>query len=434
MSGRDPRRSVCRFRWNYPLVNFQVGEVKTCCHTPGRMIFDEELNNLGKDTFLNTDYQIERRKEMIEGIRHPDCVYCWDMEDNNIPSPRHGGEQFTHYFKQLKVGETFDSIIEKIQKEPQHLRSSTPYLIELRFGNRCDLKCVYCNEHYSTAWEAEKKQFDEGVFFKPMAPTNFEKYFWEWFEETHESLEFISFIGGEPTLYEEFYSTMDRLQELYRKKPHLKKPNIGLITNLNSNDVYFGKLLKGLPKWTQTFHVMIFASVDTVGTRAEYLRTGLNWLRFQKNTEALLALPEKNFSFTINPTINCLSLNTMLELIQWTVEVQRRYGRPIGLGRNMVVEPKYFSPLVLPKRYHQKIAEVIEFLQSVPGDWREQGYHGRWDMYCDFLGGIEKSLRESEDGVEKLKQWVLLRDNLVRLDKKRKTSFSTTFPELDFFI
>ena len=55
--------------------------------------------------------------------------------------------------------------------------------LELYFNNTCDLKCVYCNETFSSQWEIENGKFDIKPSEKKVAPEGFQDLFYEWLEQ-----------------------------------------------------------------------------------------------------------------------------------------------------------------------------------------------------------------------------------------------------------
>ncbi len=425
--------AICRYRWTYPLVNFDTGEVKTCCHTLGHTVEQQELDAKGTDVFLNGDDQIERRKEMLEGVRHESCVYCWKMEDNGVRSPRHGPESFTEYFNRFGQPGGFAELIDRFRGDPSILRSSKPLLLEIILGNTCDLKCMYCNFVFSSSWEQELRRNAEIAPWRtlPTAPRGFEEKFWLWFRETCPSLEYISFIGGEPTLIPKFYEMLDRLFAIYEENAKDKRPTIGIISNFNANERHFERFILLLPRLVTRFKVLLLASVDTTGPQAEYIRNGLKWERFERNVRRVLELRLPNLDFTINPTINAFSVTTMIRLLKLAKSMQDEYDFPVALGRNMVVTPGYFSPLVLTPDFASHIDECAEYVRSNIDPRYPIGYHGDWNMYVDFLTGIAAAIRNAKpDLAERRRCFVATRKS----DERRKTDFLSVFPEYREFM
>ena len=425
--------AICRYRWTYPLVNLDTGEVKTCCHTPGQIVEQKDLDSHGTEVFLNGGYQVERRKEMLQGVRHESCVYCWKMEDNGVRSPRHGADSFAEYFNRFGQSGGFADLIDRSRVDKSMLRSSHPLLLEIILGNTCDLKCMYCSFVFSSSWEQEMRRNSELAPWRtlPVAPQGFEDKFWLWFRETCPSLEYISFIGGEPTLIPKFYTMLERLFEIYEKLGRDKRPTIGIISNFNANEKHFGRFIEMLPRLTSRFQVLLLASVDTTGPQAEYIRNGLKWDRLERNVRRVLELRLPNLDFTINPTISAFSVTTMIRLLKLAKSMQDEYDFPVALGRNMVVTPAHYSPLVLTPDFASHIDECVEFVRSSIDPRHPIGYHGDWNMYVDFLQGIAAAIRNGRpDPADRRQCYEATRKS----DERRRTDFLAVFPEYRDFM
>lgn len=85
------KSSLCTHRWGYSVIDFGKNQARTCCRTKLNKEDINQLSELKGDYFLNTKYQLERRLEMLHGIRHKSCETCWLLEDQNFQSPRRYG-------------------------------------------------------------------------------------------------------------------------------------------------------------------------------------------------------------------------------------------------------------------------------------------------------------------------------------------------------
>ncbi|MCM2277022.1 MAG: twitch domain-containing radical SAM protein [Oligoflexia bacterium] len=429
-SGID--QSLCRFRWTYPLVDLQTGEVKTCCHTVGTRVSAEDLKASGTDVFLNGSHQLERRREMLEGIRHPSCVYCWKMEDNGVTSPRQGPSHFKDYLNRAGQPADLARFVERGLADRDALKSRHPLLLEILLGNSCNLKCLYCSDHFSSAWESEMRRYDE---LPPGevdggAPEGFEDVFWRWLEEVHSSLEYISFIGGEPLLIPRFYEQLERIWKIYLRSGGTARPMIGIISNFSVSDSSFARFLELLPRLSESFEVLLLASVDTTGARAEYIRHGLSWERFEKNVRSVMSLRLKNVHFCINPSINAMSVTTMLSLLSLAKSLQDEYQYPVALGRNMIVTPDWCSPLILPSDHARFLDECADFVERNIDPRFPIGFHGDWKLFVDFVRGIATAVRRGQPDPVARAQFLR---RVSDLDLRRGTRFASVFPELREF-
>lgn len=428
-----PKNSMCLYRWHYPLVNLSTGEVKTCCHTVGEVPSQSEMDSLGPDVFLNHPTQLQYRSEMLKGEKNPACNHCWRMEEKGVTSPRQGAEWIANYFNRHGIAQgNFNQVLTQLQANPSSVKSSHPELLEIMLGPACDLKCMYCNEVFSSLWEQEKKKFNDPIQHVSSAskPTSFDENFWKWFESIHKSLYYISFIGGEPLINPRFHETVSRICSIF---PQEKRdfPTLGVISNFNAPEPVFDRFLSTVEKATKQFPMIILASVDTVGPRAEYIRHGLKWDRLIKNVKKLLAKRPDRVSFTFNPTLNVLSIPTMIELLKLAVELRNEFDFPIALGRSMVISPSIFSPLILPRHYSHHLDECIDFVTKHNDPKYKSPYHGDWDLFIGFLQGVRDAIR---DGQPNPVEHVNFMKQVLRNDVRRGTSIKSIFPEyVDFF-
>ncbi|MEQ1875981.1 MAG: twitch domain-containing radical SAM protein [Bdellovibrionia bacterium] len=428
-----PEKTMCRYRWSYPLVHLTTGEIKTCCHVLGNVATQEEVDRLGPDLFLNHPRQIEYRREMANGIRNDSCSYCWNMEDKGINSPRQAGQHINYHFNRIGIEGPFNDIVAKIRETPELLKSSNPDLVEISLGRSCDLKCMYCSENFSSLWEQERRKFGDPLrnAHVETPPERFQEHFWTWFEQVHKSLTYISFIGGEPLISPEFHKTVDRIYDLYDRDPSQSVPTLGVISNFMAPPKVFKKFLDTAERAMTKFPVLMLASVDTVGPRAEYIRNGLIWDRFVSNVRGLLALRPQKLMFTINPTINVLSVSSMLELLKLAKSLQDEFDFPVALGRNLVMFPKWYNPMLLTPDFAPYLSECVDFLERNKDPKYVVGHHGNWDMYIDFLKGLRDAIR---DGSPDPRFQASFLRQIQRNDRRRGTSVRAVFPEYaDFF-
>jgi organic radical activating enzyme len=242
-------------------------------------------------------------------------------------------------------------------------------MLEISLGNTCDMKCMYCNHHYSTQWATEEiklgrisqEQYDREF---PKAPDIFNEKFWEWFNEAGVYCTRIGIIGGEPLIMPSFYEFVDKLIEAKRNSLVKTETCLWIVTNLNTPKNYLEKLLQYLPKMTETFKVEILVSLESVGTRAEYIRSGLDWNKFNKNLDTLLSRKDVKFNFGFIPTLNALSISSIKDFVMFTEDLYNKYGRPVSIKQNIVTFPIQHSPTVLTPEFGKYIDECVEYMEK----------------------------------------------------------------------
>ncbi len=479
--------SLCSARWGYPLVDFSKGEVRTCCRTRGERVTSEQIDKLGTDIFLNTDYQLDRRLEMLKGQRHSDCGSCWSMEDSGVLSARYPTEKTPYpWVKEedstrdfnglsahtvLKNLNTQEKITpEQVNRNSSILKSEDPYLLEINLSNACDLKCSYCSPYFSSKWEQEldlwalgagtknySKAWEEDIKkdIRKEVDDRFMDLFWEWFDgKPVRTLCRVGIIGGEPLVNPKFPEFIDNLIAAFKKVPLQErnssgyldakgvlyqdhKPLVWIVTNLNTPTKIMDRFInEHLPKLTEIFRVEIHASLESVGKRIEYTRDGLSWEKYKENLERLCALKLPNFNIAFQIALNSLSMTTLTEFLKYAKYLHDRYERPIMLKRNMVSHPEFHHPAVLPSYYAEYVLDALNFLKEVKDGMRHvEDEWSTWESYYDYILSLYKSIAEEQG--QNLR-WDMGSLDDVRMtffrffeeyDKKRGTNFFETFPE-----
>jgi hypothetical protein len=420
------KTSLCSLRWKHSIVNFGRSEVTTCCRTDRQKVTEQDLSELGIDVFLNSPYQMERRSEMIKGVRHSSCQSCWQLEDRGVVSPRTGAEEWNAYIQKHRGRSGHSNL----------LRSEEPELLEIMLSNTCNLKCTYCSHHYSSAWAAERIQFGEipehrlaEEFPKPLE--NFKEVFWQWYEKkAKQTVEYINILGGEPLIIPEFY---DFIENLMKKTADVtdRRITLGVVTNLNTPPAYFQKFLQFLPRLTEQFSVELNISMESVEHRAEYIRSGLNWKLWERNLDEILKRRFENLKIQMIPTLNALSISSLNYFLPFLKSKYDQYQLPIGLRHNICLDPDWQSPFILTPDFASYVAKAGRYLDEVePEVGRMQLKVGHWFMYRKFLQQVEDQILHGEAQIEQRKKFFR---NFSEMDRRRKTNLIQTFPEYEGF-
>lgn len=320
----------CLAKFSQVTMHLKTGLVHSCHHPKTHNIPVDEITKDPKALF-NTSVLKQARKEMLEGQRPSECDYCWRIEDNNSPSDR--------FFKSLEPWALpkHDEIFEK-----GHDHDYYPSYLEVDFSNVCNLKCSYCGPEFSTKWvedleqngpiitldKTDKVQWVQGwqPNLKTLAIKNSEynpyvDAFWKWFPDAYKHLKVYRITGGEPLLSKETFRSIDWF---------IDNPNKDLEFSVNSNlsvpdklwDTFVEKITK-LERSKSVKRVKVFTSVDAWGSRAEYIREGLDFELLKKRVEQLLDIG--NIRVTVMCTFNILSVSSIKELFEWQLSLKRKY-------------------------------------------------------------------------------------------------------------
>lgn len=446
MSDNKALNTVCDLMWNYPIFNMERGEFRSCCRTPSNRITEEDLQEFGTNAFLNNPKLKKIRLDLVNGVKNENCNTCWQIEDSGMTSPRQGGAQFWDHLRwrrhvpdmnyseniMLKRLDLVNDINDPI------LNSEAPYMLEISLGNTCDMKCMYCNHHYSTQWATEEiklgrisqEQYDREF---PKAPNHFDEKFWEWFNNTGVKYSSrIGIIGGEPLIMPEFYVFLDKLIEAKKNSPVKKDASLWIVTNMNTPKNYLDKLMNYLPKLSEVFTVEILVSMESVDTRAEYIRNGIDWNRFTSNLDKLLSNKDLKFNFGFIPSLNVLSVSSITDFVKFAENLYHTHGRPVAIKQSIVNFPSQHSPFILTSDFANYIDECVAYMETKVNEMPEvPDKFGRWDTFIDFIKTLAESIRNNSiDRNEQRKKFGEWADDF---EMRRRLKLTDVFPEYTEF-
>ncbi|MCM2277024.1 MAG: twitch domain-containing radical SAM protein [Oligoflexia bacterium] len=438
-------QAICKWRWSYPVIHVNRGELRTCDKPPNIQITEEDLQRLGTDALLNNPYLIERRKDKLLGLRHPDCFTCIILESRGIQSTRTGKDRFVRYMNDVVgVPDDFSGPIDV--EDPRLLRADHPDILEISLSNTCNLKCLYCSPVFSTSWEDEAIQFgemrpDQAERAAKPAPASFEPVFWLWFDRIKDSLDRIIFIGGEPTINDRFLPFLEKIEDIMRDSRQARegrKVTINVISNFNAPKHRFDRFLDLLPALSERFILHVEASGEAFGARSEYIRKGLDWNLYTSNIRKLLALRLPNVRFGFQMAVNALCVSSMEELLRLAADLQHEYRVPVDYKENIVVSPDYLAPYILPRETARYLERCHDFVERNLADPSSNPYlfpynepsAERWRKYLPFLKSLHHGISQATENPEVLKRFA---EFIARNDERRKSDFVSVFPEFEAF-
>lgn len=422
--------SGCAFRWNYPVIKYDRAQVRSCCQVSYNEKIDSSLlSNLGTDVFLNSPYVIERRKEMLNGVKHSDCAPCWKLEEAGIQSMRQSAQPLDKYL----------NLTENSESDPTILKSAKPRILEIQLDNVCDLACVYCNADYSTTWAKKTGK----SFEKPDKAhlENFQSSFWAWYETIVAELDGVCIIGGEPLASPHFFKVLEQLRIIHdRNSKNIHKQQfLSITSNFNARTEIFSRYLGQLDLINKFFNLSLNASCEAVGEKAEFIRDGLNWTRFSENVTSLLQYIKKTKSaghplrldFSLHAAQNVFSVSCVPEFLTWALQLEKTHDVAVNLIQNIVSYPAHLSAQsILTKDFSKYCHEGIKIIESHKSNYVYVD-NATWELYSKFLSSIAVGLesRNPDQFVQKhLKKWVL------DLPEARKASFEKNFTDVSGLI
>lgn len=442
-------KTMCTAKWLQTTLYLQNGYNHSCHHpSPHKVPVDEVLNN--PEALHNSKFKMERRKEMLDGIRPSECEYCWNVED--LP-----GKNFSD--RTYKSADTSWSTpyLEQIKKVGSN-KFINPSYMEVSFENTCNFKCAYCSPEISSKWMEEIKQFGPypttwktgnldwlaqvGRLPIPNREENpYVDAFWKWWPKLYSSLNTFRITGGEPLLSKNTWRVLEHIRQ--NPKPDL---NLAVNSNMDVPDSLIDKLIwyhNEISPNIKSFD--IYTSAEAHGEQSEYIRYGMNYIKFMNNIKRVLENTTAKINFMI--TFNVLSVTTFTEFLDDIIELRHNYNLDDSDNRIPIMVsylrwPKFLDVKILTNEikedFEQKLTDYynnwtrdtwrIKRKSAIRSGspFREVGrfYLEEIDQFNRLLGYMKYKHENLE--VER-KNFVKFIDEY---DNRKKISFSKTFPNL----
>lgn len=267
-------RPCCR----YDQFDVQEDYLMPWMKTPQEIYFDSSMREGTNGSFndlYNSKEMIKLRKALANGIKVPECKSCWQEEDAG------------NYSYRQSMNDWYSS--KGINVDINKLVSDPPIYIDLKLSNVCNLMCRMCSPIASSKIQKEEIEFtgfsrkmDKAEKYwsqNKIIGTKNEKDFIKWLP----TIKAITFTGGDPMVGKE---NRDVLQ-LIIDKGYANNIDVYLNTNGMLMSKPYIKLLKH-------FHfVSIAFSIDDIGDRLYYHRSGANFEKFLENWNKLDKLAPK---------------------------------------------------------------------------------------------------------------------------------------------
>ena len=356
-------QSYCAKLWDHQYVHMS-GSLRLCCATMDNLVDSKgnkmHINNTSLENAWNSKNVKDIRLKMIKGESIPSCVKCVDQESRGYLSMRKTVDKEKN-FAMTNLDGSVDVM---------------PNDMELHLGNLCNLKCKMCGQQYSNQIGKELLEIgkDDPEFLKWVTKESGNVNIWtnnlsveyRWFQNQkikNKLFDFIAkntktlgVIGGEPTVIPQFWELFEYLDD--RNK--LGDLSITLNTNLTNVNPKLTKWLPKLKSWN------VWASIDGVGERTEYIRYPSSFKKVCENLDFYKSLVGKNGKITLSPAIQLLNIDQLDEILIWWLKFCDG-----GFGKNYFVSfmaqvsyPVICNYDIAPKEYKIKIANKLK--QALP--------------------------------------------------------------------
>ncbi len=218
--------------------------------------------------------------------------------------------------------------------------------VDIRNSNRCNLKCRTCDPINSHLIAKERgnivslQEYDisqsESLLIQP-------------------SLQWLYYTGGEPLINPYHYDFLQKVIDKGFSK------NIRLIYNTNLSTLQY-KDRDLITIWDQFKSVLINSSIDAIGEKINYIRSGADWNRIEENYNTLKIWQQqkKRISLNIATTVSVLNF--------WWIPELLKYFENDTVNMHEVDYPDYLRLSVIPDDLKDQALLVLKEIRELRYD------------------------------------------------------------------
>ena len=439
--------SMCFAKWKQVTLHLQTGHNHSCHHPKTHKTPIEELKQ-DPSALHNTEFKKSQRALMLKGQRPAECDYCWRVEDSS-PNKQVLSDRYTKSYEPWA-----QDYRDEITKTGTG--NINPSYLEVSFSNVCNFKCSYCAPEISSKWMEEIKQhgaYPTSTRFNNLEnvikqdkmpiphkdPNPYVDAFWEWWPELYKDLRVFRITGGEPLMTKNTFKVLDYV---------IENPNPKISININSNlcvpkDILdrFIEKVKRIQGENMIAQFQLYTSCEAKGTRAEYIRHGLEYNQWLDNCRRILSEIPKS-KLTNMATYNALSVTSFQEFMQDWLQLRKEFmsgperRNPVSLDVAYLRWPWHQNIHILPKPYLKMMESQVTWMyqNKEVGDWPPLCGNGWYDHEINRMKRIyfvaKQGPDQSFDVEHAKKDFVKFVDEH---DRRRGTDFLKTFPEMTVF-
>ncbi len=312
-----PKPIDCFYAKNHALI-WSDGSISPCC------VYRTDEDPIGDYAdvfeFFNSPEMEQLRTDHSNGIKRPGCRKCWSVEDA-------GGGSY------------------RIPSNPNHAGQLKG--LDVAVGRTCTLKCLTCGPFASSAWESE-------LASRGMGQSRMTLDIGDIPVQAYDHIEKLDIQGGEPFLSKKLPSILGYLVA----KELSKKISLTIVTNVETfPDQRYTEPLKHFGK------LLIKLSLDAVGPRNEYIRSGSRWEntmesferwgRFKKDN------PDSKIKLVISHTLSTFNFIYYDEMVSEVAHLRTLPGlEGLELWAHHALEKKWHNCFLLPMPLREETAAL----------------------------------------------------------------------------
>lgn len=366
-----PHARFCVLPW-VSLEASPVGTVRPCCLADHELVDDDGRKfNLATAEFSriqNSQNMQDLRQQFLAGEQPETCRRCWQEEQAGRTSKR------MH---------TLDRLKHMLSDQIWTVVAKPLMFVDLKLGNICNLKCRICGSWSSSTYAAEelahtdnKKQSFHYEMLQAGAWPRRNPQFWHEVEKISDQLRYLEFTGGEPFMIQEHFDLLQGLVD--RGLAHR------IEIHYNTNGTQWPEQAEEI--WRHFGLVEIAVSIDDVGDRFEYQRSGAVWSEVVANIQRFRDLRARysNIQLHVCSTVNVFNVYYLEELAQWIDQQAFDF-----VYWNIMHDAPYFSIASLPRvakrsitnrlgtaavsaQHLQEFVAIMDFMNNSTKDHHEE--------------------------------------------------------------
>ena len=425
----DPlnNRRICALPWTHLHVT-TTGKVTPCGQASipvhGNTAADfSNIRHANLSDVVNSPGMMAVRAAMLRDEPNEICSLC----ENKM---QHGMRSTKDVANEAYLNRIADAVAQTGPDGFLPMDAYKPLFLDVRFGNKCNLRCRMCNLDASSAWYEETIKINQlhqrnGVLFDHVhTDAHTEKYVstlaYDKIEQLLDQAEKIYFAGGEPLVMPEHYQVLDRLISSGR----CSEVELHYSTNFTISQ---HRSVPLADHWKRFKKVVIAGSVDGMEEVSDYIRTGSTWDKI-KHTYAELKPPGPEYdNITISPcfSVSIMNIFHAPRFFRWAFENGWFQPNLHPIAINYVDWPPDLSIKILPSRTKHSVTQAFDPLLS----WlRANGHPNSADNINEIL-----TYMNSEDTEFDHRGRRLLDSAIARLDTydiSAGLDWRKTLPEL----
>lgn len=433
--------TFCAAKWKQSTILLYSGETHSCHHPSRHKITLDDIKDNPRGIH-NTAVKMAARKDMLNGIQTKECDYCWKIENLN-----------KDWMSDRIYKSTYSWALPHIEEivESGDGANIDPSYLEVAFESTCNFKCVYCSPESSSRWQEEIethgaieledfKLHDLGwlkevgklpIHYKQKNP--YIDAFWEWWPELYPNLHTFRITGGEPLLSKHTWRVLDYIAE--NPNPNL---TLAINSNLNVPDKLVEKLVEYINRISGNIKLFdVYTSLESTGKHAEYSRFGMAFDEFKKNCAYVLDNTSNKTRLHYMTTINLTSAPTFLEYLQYIREMRLKYYSKLHEFRvrthlSYLRWPRMLCLTLLSEEDKQRYGD--EWIQFIEEHKLTSLKSDQETFYLEEVDQVRRLVDYMRSTKEPQSLYKDFRNYTRSLDKRRKTSFVETFPELAYLM